>query len=61
LVSQEQEKANEFLRPHKTDQPFFTKDTIIFFYDNGVVSPEYEIAELKELLQGTAMRSFSKR
>jgi predicted unusual protein kinase regulating ubiquinone biosynthesis (AarF/ABC1/UbiB family) len=58
-VPAEQDKANEFLKTHK---PFgninFNKDTLIVFYDNGEVSPEYQIADIKELLESVQSAKF---
>lgn len=54
LVPEQQEAANEFLRTHKPGEGGinFNKDTIVIFYENEDVSPEYEIADLNELLKG---------
>jgi hypothetical protein len=52
LLPSEQDKANEFLRTHKPAGNInFNKDTIIVFYDDGTISPEYEIADFQELLE----------
>jgi hypothetical protein len=58
LVPEQQAEANEFLRTHKPEEQFFNKDTIIFFYDTGEVSPAYEIADLQELLRSNKNARF---
>jgi transcription elongation factor GreA-like protein len=58
LVPEQQAEANEFLRTHKPEEQFFSKDTIIFFYDTGEVSPAYEIADLQELLRSNKNARF---
>jgi transcription elongation factor GreA-like protein len=58
LVPEQQAGANEFLRTHKPEEQFFNKDTIIFFYDTGEVSPAYEIADLQELLRSNKNARF---
>jgi len=55
----QQQEANEFLRTHRPDgQIHFNTDMIVVFYDDGVVSPEWEVAELQELLRGNANATF---
>ena len=59
LVPAEQQEANEFLRTHKPEgQVHFNKDTIVVFYDTGEVSPEYRIAEYRELLRSNENATF---
>jgi transcription elongation factor GreA-like protein len=58
LVPEQQAEANEFLRTHKPEEQFFNKDTMIFFYDTGEVSPAYEIADLQELLRSNKNARF---
>jgi transcription elongation factor GreA-like protein len=58
LVPEQQAEANEFLRTHKPEEQFFNKDTVIFFYDTGEVSPAYEIADLQELLRSNKNARF---
>jgi hypothetical protein len=58
LVPEQQAEANEFLRTHKPEEQFFNKDTMIFFYETGEVSPAYEIADLQELLRSNKNARF---
>lgn len=55
----QQQEANEFLKTHKPDgQVHFNTNMIVVFFDDGVVSPEWEIADLQELLKGQAGARF---
>lgn len=52
----EQDKANEFLKTHKPmGQVSFNKDIIVVFWEDGEYPAEYEIADLRELLQSNKM------
>lgn len=55
LIPQQQEEANEFLKTHKPEGNInFNRDTVVIFYDNGETSPEYQMAEYRELLESNA-------
>jgi hypothetical protein len=52
LVPEQQEQANEFLKKHRPEGTInFNKDTVVIFWETGEFPPEYEIANLTELLQ----------
>src|SRR5258706_8561616 len=50
-VPDEQDAANEFLKSHKpAGEIHFNTNMIVIFHDDGNYPPEYQIADLKELL-----------
>jgi hypothetical protein len=52
LLPDQQDAANEFLKTHRPEGPInFNKDTIVVFWDNGDFPPEYQLADLQELLK----------
>jgi hypothetical protein len=52
LLPQQQDAANEFLKTHRPEGTInFNKDTIVVFWENGEYPPEYQLADLQELLK----------
>jgi hypothetical protein len=54
----QQDEANAFLKTHKTTNTSFNKDMIVVFWDDGVVSKEHQIAELRELIASSKNARF---
>src|SRR4051812_44237338 len=49
----QQAEANEFLKTHRPAGPVnFNTDMLFVFFDDGAYTPEYQISELQELLEG---------
>jgi hypothetical protein len=58
-VPDDQEAANEFLKTHKpAGEIHFNTNMIVIFHDDGNYPPEYQIADLRELLLGNNNATF---
>lgn len=61
LLPSEQDQANEFLKTHKPQGEgavSFNTNMIVVFWDDGEYPPEYQIADLRELIQSNKNATF---
>ena len=58
----QKEEANVFLATHKpVGNISFNKDMIVIFYDDGSISKQHEIAEMRELLVSNKSARFQQQ